>query len=289
MENTNKLTKTALEKRAFLGAILRAPKTYYSRLMSKLITPIKEQGLLKGLGQYIGKQFVPVGHVKGIQNRIAELTNELKTLGVSGASNAPKALARKRELAQEIKNLTLRSEALSRPGAYSNLASKAFAPGATMSERALALKELAKAGGHYGMEGLNMGFMWGYPAYGLYSAATAPEGEKGKALGRLTGELSGFLAGGPIGILPTIAGSNILAGIGESAGEGLGEWISPTSPYRKLVKSVFPEEKDYIKRLLPSLTRGGLMVPGALRAHQMGAISGGTQPNFVPKTGPKVM
>lgn len=282
MGNTSNLTKLALEKRAISLNPLKWLSGYGRNINRFLINPIKEKGLLRGVGDYVGRQYLPVKHTTGLARNIEDLGFELKNVkntikalkesGKASADDLSKLMTRSDEIAQEIANKTLRMNALTSPSGYTNLAGKAFGRGSNLGTRAKAISELGKAGLHYTGQGANTAFMWGFPAYGAYEAITAPEGQRAEALGRLAGDVAGFTTLGPVGLLPVVAGTPYFSDAGAAIGKRLGEYISPTEPksyYRQMtdsVKNIFtggPEEvkpppTSILKRYGPAVVRGTL-------------------------------
>lgn len=64
----------------------------------------------------------------------------------------------------------------------------------------------------------NAALMYGLPAYGVYQAATSPEGQRGSAVGSALGGVAGGLLGGPLGMAGQIGGSILGSSLGETLG-----------------------------------------------------------------------
>lgn len=65
---------------------------------------------------------------------------------------------------------------------------------------------------------VNNMLMYGLPAYGVYQAARAPEGQRGSTIGMTLGGVIGGLAGTPLGMLGQGVGTNLGASLGRSLG-----------------------------------------------------------------------
>lgn len=240
------LTKIALEKKAFIGTLAKKNIPLisgYARNINKhLIQPIKNKGFFRGVGHYIKDQFTIPSYSKGLINKAqgygAEL-NALRQLPID--KKTPEVLAKIKKLTESTKGLISRSKEFASPWQkMQELAKTPFNPDATIRGSAKAYGDLARMGGHYATSAIGPALMAGFPAYSLYQATQAPEGQRANAVAKSLGETAGFLATGPLGILPSIAGSML--------GSHLGGKVAPLKnpvPSEAGMVASNPEYSDY--------------------------------------------
>jgi hypothetical protein len=276
---THKALATVLEKQAIFKTIEKLGLPFISRhagdyakeLEKLLYAPMREKGTFGGIKDYVARQFTPVSYSQSLLDEAAHLSpkiEQMRALHASGkltpaseeafaamkaemeaGKRAPMDLDAFRNKLQQDEISALENQhkhLLHRAGqtsggmgsAYKNLYTELMRPG---TPKGHILSEMGKLTGHNALQAMNMGFMWGTPALGAYSVSQAPEGEKLRTAGQFAGETLGFLAGGPLGIIPGISGSLM----GNQLGGKLMETIAPPTAYQKFKKEYLPQGLDY--------------------------------------------
>ncbi|MHA1302083.1 MAG: hypothetical protein ACTSPI_00075 [Candidatus Heimdallarchaeaceae archaeon] len=223
-----------------------------------IFDPSKAKSLVRNPAQYFKRQLIPMSYSKSLAQKAHALQPKLRSL--KKIPEAGRSIAQQKQVGQllsEQKGLLERARRFRQSGEVGRTAKSIVKPPTGVpAARGQALKDLARYGGHTAMEWANPLFIGGIPAYGAYEALKAPKGGRAETMGRALGEAAGFLAAGPMGLLPIMLAAQAGSATGGAAGKGIGELVSPSSVYDKLKRALTPEQKEMLKGTIPMIARG---------------------------------